>query len=260
MKVFSRKSMLAAIASAAFAIPAYSQPSPPSERPQAPSAPQTLPERVVPAPSSSDAHMDSSVAQAIEINMAEIELGKLAATKAQNSRVKDFAAMMVNDHTKTLTRLRPLQSGSSASVKLSDKHKQTVDQLSRLSGGEFDRHYMDAMVRGHREAVAFFEQRAGSAGAGSRTSSPSELPAGKQPTRESETSSNHGGIAQTGTVHDSRAPGGEDLGAIARDVLPTTRRHLQMAEQIQTELQGSGSNPNRNPTPGAKPATDSTAK
>ena len=49
---------------------------------------------------------DSFINQAMEINSAEIQLGRIAAAKAQNDRVKSFAEMMVKDHTDALEKFR----------------------------------------------------------------------------------------------------------------------------------------------------------
>src|SRR5262245_11695070 len=49
---------------------------------------------------------DSFLSQAIEINQAEMELGRLASSKAADKRVKSFADMMVKDHTGGLKKLQ----------------------------------------------------------------------------------------------------------------------------------------------------------
>src|SRR2546423_15616258 len=43
---------------------------------------------------------DSFIKAAKQGNMTEVELGKLASTKAQNAEVKKFGQMMVTDHSK----------------------------------------------------------------------------------------------------------------------------------------------------------------
>ena len=42
-------------------------------------------------------------------------------------------------------------------TKVEGKAKSTLDRLSKLSGAEFDREYMQAMVDDHKEDVSAFE-------------------------------------------------------------------------------------------------------
>src|SRR4051794_35667085 len=53
--------------------------------------------------------------KAMEANEAEIELGRMAKSKAKNQKVKDSAAMMVKDHTNALNRLREVSGGRDSS-------------------------------------------------------------------------------------------------------------------------------------------------
>jgi putative membrane protein len=103
-----------------------------------------------------------ALTKAIEINVAEIEAGKMASGKAENARVKEFAEMMVKDHTDALTKLRAVN-GAPSDVKPNAKHQQTADRLSKLSGAAFDREYIRVMVNGHQEALKFFEQQSNQA-------------------------------------------------------------------------------------------------
>lgn len=76
--------------------------------------------------------------------LAEVQLGKIAADKASSKQVKDFGQRM------------QLQ----LPTKLEGKHKSTVDRLSKLSGDEFDREYMRAMVEDHKETLEKFQREA----------------------------------------------------------------------------------------------------
>jgi putative membrane protein len=90
----------------------------------------------------------------------EVELGKLAQQKASDSKVKDFAAMMVTDHTKANAEL--LAIGQSLRIALPvvpDKDGQKlIDELSKKSGADFDKAYVNDMVNGHKETVSAFEK------------------------------------------------------------------------------------------------------
>jgi predicted outer membrane protein len=172
--------------------------------------------------------------EAVQINVAEIEAGKMAANKAQNPRVKEFANMMMTDHTEALAKLRPLPGGGSLGVKPDGKHQEAADHLAKLSGAEFDREYMDAMVNDHREALMFFERHShgqpepsGQSDSKSKTARADE-PDGKQ-------------------RPDAHAPSGTEynpeFSKVAEELVPTVRQHLRMAEQIQQELQSGNFRP-----------------
>ena len=99
------------------------------------------------------------VNQAAVINMAEIELGKIAQSKASNQEVKTFAKKMVDDHSKAGKELQQIvqQQKGQMPKELDQTHKDLKDKLSKLSGAEFDKQYMEAMHSGHQKAVSLFE-------------------------------------------------------------------------------------------------------
>jgi putative membrane protein len=94
-------------------------------------------------------------------NMAEIELGKLAAERGTNAEVKTFAEMMVADHTKGLENLKTVASRYNVPMPtaLDDEHNELRDKLAKLQGAEFDREYASAMVDGHEAFVDKLESR-----------------------------------------------------------------------------------------------------
>lgn len=94
--------------------------------------------------------------------MAEVELGKLAATRAQSAQIKQFAQKMVTDHTKANDELKALagEKNFSMPVRLDAKHQDVLDKLNNLSGAQFDKVYVEAMVADHEESVANFKSEA----------------------------------------------------------------------------------------------------
>jgi putative membrane protein len=148
-----------------------------------------------------------------EANYAEIELGKLAQGKAENSRVKEFADMMVKDHTEGLDKVRAADSSIPTNMKMNAKHQMTYDRLSKLSGAEFDRQYMTAMTMDHQADVRFLEQLSGQGKSGKTGTS------GMQRQKPADMSAN------------------ADAANVAQELLPTVKHHLQMAQEIQKELQ-----------------------
>ena len=97
--------------------------------------------------------------KAAQGGLAEVELGKLASTKATNAEVKKFAQQMVDDHSKANAELKTLagQKNFSAPTEPSAKQKSLMDKLNGLSGAEFDKAYVEAMVDDHEEDVELFK-------------------------------------------------------------------------------------------------------
>lgn len=101
------------------------------------------------------------VAQAAMSNMAEIQLGHLAAKKAQDPEVKKFAQATIEEHVKAQQQLADAAYGAGIKwpTKLDDKNRQIQDRLSKLSNEQFDREYMKATLDRHRDAEMMLEVR-----------------------------------------------------------------------------------------------------
>jgi putative membrane protein len=95
------------------------------------------------------------------VNMAEIDLGKLAADRGTADEIKKFAQMMIADHTAAADKLTALASDLKieAPGQLDDKHTDQRDELSKRSGMDFDREYAKAMVDGHKDLIDQLEPR-----------------------------------------------------------------------------------------------------
>jgi predicted outer membrane protein len=188
--------------------------------------------------------------QAIELNVAEIEVGKLASSKAQNARVKDFAETMVKDHTQGLDKLRAIP-GAPSDAKPNSKHQQTAERLSKLSGADFDREYMKRMVSGHQQAVRFLEKEAAKGKSETRTSGTTVKP-GAPPDTQRKTNPTDRDVTSGRTAGSSADRGGSELSKVAQELLPTVRQHLRMAQDIQKELAASST---RTPNSTTEPKT-----
>ena len=96
--------------------------------------------------------------------LMEVEMGRMAADHATNPDVKQFAQRMVTDHTKANEELKTIASRKGitlpASIDASEKAK--IDKMSKMSGGAFDKAYMDDMVKDHKKDVAEFRKQANS--------------------------------------------------------------------------------------------------
>jgi putative membrane protein len=92
----------------------------------------------------------------------EIQLGEMAAEKGASEDVTSFGQRMVRDHSEANQKLKTIaqETGVSLPEELDDKHRKTVEKLSGLSGKEFDREYMSAMVKDHDKTIDLFEKQA----------------------------------------------------------------------------------------------------
>jgi len=106
------------------------------------------------------------VRDAAQGGKAEVELGHLAEQKAENPQVKQFAERMVRDHGKANEQLDQLAANEGIQLpsKLDAKDQMTMDELSKLSGSEFDKAYMSDMLKDHKMDISQFkhEDRSGS--------------------------------------------------------------------------------------------------
>jgi putative membrane protein len=93
---------------------------------------------------------------------AEVELGKLAEQNAQSEQVKKFGQKMVQDHSAANQKLEGVarMKGIELPQQLDAEHQQALDRLSKMRGAEFDRTYMQDMVKDHNKDVNEFRKEA----------------------------------------------------------------------------------------------------
>lgn len=94
--------------------------------------------------------------------MLEVELGRLAQEKAQSQDVKDFGAMLVKDHTKASEELKTLATLKNITLPatLGEDEQKDVNDLTKLSGKEFDKKFVSMMVDDHKDDIDLFKKAA----------------------------------------------------------------------------------------------------
>jgi len=104
------------------------------------------------------------VKTAMQGSMAEIKLGQLAAQKGGSEDVKQFGQRMVDDHTKLSEQMKPVASqlGVTPPDDLGMMHKGIEKKLQGKTGAEFDKTYMQAMVKDHQKDLSEFRKEASS--------------------------------------------------------------------------------------------------
>ena len=130
-------------------------------------------------------------------NRAEVQLGKMVAAKTKDPGVRQFAQMMVKDHTDALNKLQEVAQSKNITLPdgIPDDAQALQSKLSRDTGKQLDKDYMDGMVQDHQKDVQEFQQA-------------------------------------TNTLKDP------DIKNWATTTLPTLRKHLDKAQQVDAKVNG----------------------
>jgi putative membrane protein len=88
-------------------------------------------------------------------DMMELESSKLAQQKSQTASVKEFADMMIKDHTTASKNLKAAatEDGVTVPAEMLPKHAEQVQMLNSQSGADFDAAYLKAQLAAHQEAL-----------------------------------------------------------------------------------------------------------
>jgi putative membrane protein len=130
--------------------------------------------------------------------MAEVEMSRLALTKASSDAVKQYAQKMIDDHTAANAELMQIASAKGITLPTAPdaKMRAMMAKMDRLSGAEFDHHYiMMAGSKDHQKMEKLFRDES------------------------------------------MRGRDG-DLKAFAAKTLPVVQQHLQMARDLQGQMPG----------------------
>jgi len=103
--------------------------------------------------------------KAAQGGLAEVQLGNLAAQKAQSPEVKQFGQRMASDHSKANDQLKQVASQKNVNLPtdMDSSTKREFDKLQKLSGAQFDREYMKNMVSDHEKDIKEFKNESKSA-------------------------------------------------------------------------------------------------
>ena len=109
----------------------------------------------------SAAPSDPEIAQImLSTNKVEIAAGKLAKKKTDNAEVREFAEMMINEHSSVTDQTKELANkiklkpkNSVASTTLEKDATRAEKKLKGLKGGAFDTAYVNQMVAGHQAVL-----------------------------------------------------------------------------------------------------------
>lgn len=103
---------------------------------------------------------------AAQTDMVEAHIGQLAQTEASSQAVKDYAQMLVTDHTGDYQNLRALAAKANLNLAAAidaAHNKAMVGPYHQLKGAAFDHRYIQDMIAGHTKAIAIFKKEAANA-------------------------------------------------------------------------------------------------
>jgi putative membrane protein len=90
-------------------------------------------------------------------DMFEIQSSQAALKNSKDAEVRKFAQMMIDDHTKMSAELKAAVQAGNVSAQmptsLAGEKAQMLQQMSGMSGAQFDQMYWKAQVQAHQEAL-----------------------------------------------------------------------------------------------------------
>jgi putative membrane protein len=103
--------------------------------------------------------------KAEEVDIRQRNVGRVMLEKSQNKDVKDYAQMLVDDHSKNLRDVVDLmnQKGLAQPKDLPEVKHEAVDKLNAMSGPELDREFVKMMLDDHQKDVSEFRNEANTA-------------------------------------------------------------------------------------------------
>jgi putative membrane protein len=104
------------------------------------------------------------IEDAAEGGMFEVEAGQLAASKASDPAVKEFANKLVQEHQQANDELVKLANAKKVELPAAPPRgkRHAVEKLGRMSGAEFDRNFVKEVgLKDHEKDIKAFEKAAG---------------------------------------------------------------------------------------------------
>jgi putative membrane protein len=100
--------------------------------------------------------------KAIEGNLAEIKVGQLAEQKGATAAIRHFGAVLEQDHSQANQQAMTAASSTGLTPPTEPDRKQRAvyQQLASLSGGAFDRAFLQEMVTDHKKDIAEYRKEA----------------------------------------------------------------------------------------------------
>ncbi len=100
------------------------------------------------------------IVKAAQSDMTEIKTSQLALKRSQNTQVRQYAQMMIQQHTQSSHKLKPIaaQKGVTLPKTLGAENQALLNQLTKLSGTRFDQAYMSGQSKAHTKTQAIYQK------------------------------------------------------------------------------------------------------
>jgi putative membrane protein len=100
------------------------------------------------------------VKEAAQGGLMEVKLGQTAKDHSSSAELKNYGEMLVKDHSKANERLSQLasQKGVNLAKEMEAKHTDTIKDMEKKSGADFDRAFIEHAVKDHRKNISKFER------------------------------------------------------------------------------------------------------
>jgi putative membrane protein len=103
---------------------------------------------------------------AAQTDMVEANLGQLADSAASSQQVKDYAQMLVTDHTNDFNQLYGIANQANLTMPSAintANSKMMIAPFQKVKGAAFDKKYVHEMIAGHTKAIAIYKKEAADA-------------------------------------------------------------------------------------------------
>ena len=117
---------------------------------------------LLPLAACSDSPNQKFISEAIEGNLAEVQMGQLAQKNGQSEGIKSYGKKLVQDHGAANVKARQAatQMGVTPPNEPSRQQKSDYEKMAKLAGRDFDREFAKHMVMDHKKDIAAFEKAA----------------------------------------------------------------------------------------------------
>lgn len=114
----------------------------------------------VTAPGKLDRHDQEFLRKAAEINLVEIELGKVAEKASTDPKVKKYAESIVKDHSEANQKLARLAASKGYALpgQISSWDRHALNSLEKEQGEKFNKEFLSFNVKGHEKAIDLYER------------------------------------------------------------------------------------------------------
>lgn len=102
---------------------------------------------------------------AAQTDMMEAHLGQMAADQAARQDVKDYAQMLVTDHTSDYQQVTSVAGTANLTVPkgLDEAHNKMIAPFEKPKSAAFDSRYIHEMIAGHTKAIGVYKKEAADA-------------------------------------------------------------------------------------------------